>query len=186
MSTTSEEQKYTRVAIWLHWLIALLLLSQFAFGWLLEDIPRNTPARGNLVNLHKSAGIVIGVLILLRIVWRLTHRPPALPTSMTRWQQRLAGISHALLYVCMLLMPLSGYLASNFSKHGIKFFNAVKLAPWGSDDKQLYALFNQTHKVTALLLAAFVLLHILAALKHLFVERDQIFSRMWPRAAARP
>ena len=169
---------YTRTAVVLHWLIAVLLLSQFAFGWLLDDIPRNTPARGYWINLHKSFGVVIGLLIVLRIVWRLRHAPPpALP--MPTWQRRAAGFSHVAMYVCMLLMPLSGYLASNFSKHGIKLFNAVKLAPWGGDDKVLYAVFNQTHKITAVLLASLIAVHLLAVIKHALIDRDRLLARMW-------
>jgi cytochrome b561 len=173
--------RYTATAIALHWLIALLLLGQFAFGLMLDDIPRGTPERGLYVNLHKSSGIVIGLLILLRIAWRLTHLPPPLPATMPAWQRHVARFSHAALYLCMLMLPLSGYLASNFSKHGIKLFNVVRMPPWGPDDKTLYALFNQTHHLTALLLALFVGLHVLAVAKHMLVDRDGLLWRMWPR-----
>jgi cytochrome b561 len=179
------EQKFTRTAMLMHWLIALLLLGQFGFGWLLEGIPRDTPARGYYINLHKSTGLVIGALIVLRIVWRLTHRPPPLPKSMPSWQQRAARISHIAMYACMLTMPLSGYLASNFSKHGIKFFNLVKWAPWGPDDKLIYTIFNQTHKVTAALLATLITLHLLAVAKHTLIDRDHLLARMWPWQTSR-
>lgn len=174
------ETRYGRTVRVLHWLIAILLLGQFAFGWWLGEIPRNTPTRGYFVNLHKSAGIIIGLLILLRIYWRLRHSPPPLPAFMVRWQQRLATVSHHALYACMLVMPLSGYMASNFSRHGVKFFNAVTLSPWGPDDKLVYAVLNQVHKTTAVLLLALVVLHVLAALWHA-VHRDGIFSRIWLR-----
>jgi cytochrome b561 len=173
--------RYTPTAIALHWLIAVLLLGQFAFGLMLEDIPRGTPERGLYVNLHKSSGIVIGLLIVLRIAWRLAHAPPPLPATMPAWQRLAARLSHAALYLCMLMLPLSGYLASNFSKHGIKFFNLVRLPPWGPDDKTLYAFFNGTHHVTALLLAFFVGLHVLAVAKHMLFDRDGLLWRMWPR-----
>ena len=159
--------RYTGTAIVLHWLIAVLLLGQFAFGLMLEDIPRGTPARGYYVNLHKSSGILIGLLILLRLGWRLTHRPPPLPETMPRWQRHAARFSHIALYACMLALPLSGYLASNFSRHGVKFFNAVHWLPWGPDDKALYAFFNGAHHLAALLLALLVALHVLAVAKHL-------------------
>ena len=175
---------FTRTAIVLHWLVAVLLFGQFGFGWLLDEIPRNTLARGFWINQHKSVGLAIGVLILLRICWRVRHAPPpALP--MPAWQRRAAGASHLAMYVCMLLMPLSGYLASNFSKHGIKLFNAVRLAPWGSDDKLLYAVFNQTHKVTAVVLAGLICIHLLAVVKHALIERDGLLARMWGRAGTR-
>jgi cytochrome b561 len=175
------EQCYTRTAMLLHWLVAILLVSQFAFGWYLNDIPRGVAARGYLVNLHKSTGMLIGLLILLRIVWRLMHAPPSLPAATPHWQKRAAAASHRLLYVLMLVMPLSGYIASNFSKHGVNFFNSVKFAPWGSEEKLVYAFFNQTHKISSWLLLALVILHVLAALRHLFTDRDDIFSRMLPR-----
>jgi cytochrome b561 len=176
---------YTTTAIALHWLIALLLLGQFAFGLMLEDIPRGTPERGLYVNLHKSSGIVIGLLIVLRIAWRLSHRPPPLPAAMPAWQRLAARFSHAALYLCMLALPLSGYLASNFSKHGIKFFNIVRLPPWGPDDKTLYAFFNSTHHVAALLLALFVGVHVLAVVKHMLIDHDGLLWRMWPRRTER-
>lgn len=172
--------RYNTTAIALHWLIALLLLGQFAFGLVLGDIPRGTPERGLYVNLHKSTGIVIGLLIVLRIAWRLSHTPPALPDTMPPWQRKAARFSHAMLYLCMLMLPLSGYLASNFSKYGIKFFNLVHMPPWGPDDRTLYTLFNQTHHFAALLLALFVALHVLAVAKHMLIDRDGLLWRMWP------
>ena len=177
--------RYTGTAVALHWLIALLLLGQFAFGLMLEDIPRGTPERGYYVNLHKSSGIVIGLLILLRLGWRMTHKPPPLPASTPSWQRHAARVSHAAMYVCMLAMPLSGYLASNFSRHGVKFFNVVRWAPWGPDDKALYAFFNGAHHLFALLLAVIVAIHVLAVAKHMLVDRDRLLLRMWPWGGAR-
>lgn len=175
--------RYSGTAIALHWLVALLLLGQFAFGLTLEDIPRGTPERGYYVNLHKSIGVLIGLLIVLRLGWRLTHRAPPLPDSTPLWQQRAARFSHVALYLCMLALPLSGYLASNFSKHGIKFFNLARWAPWGPDDKTLYAVFNQIHHLAAALLALLVAVHVLAVAKHMLVERDGLLLRMWPPRA---
>lgn len=175
---------FTRTAIFLHWFVAVLLAGQFAFGWLLDEIPRNTPARGWWINQHKSVGLIIGLVIVLRIFWRLRHAPPP-PLPMPAWQRRAASATHVAMYACMLLMPLSGYLASNFSKHGIKLFNAVRLAPWGSDDKLLYAVFNQTHKVTAVVLAVLIGVHVLAVAKHVLVDRDRLLARMWGRGAVR-
>lgn len=172
---------YNRTAQVLHWLLALLLLGQLAFGWWLGDIPRNTPARGYYVNLHKSVGMLIALLVLVRLGWRLRHGAPALPDFVPRWQQKLAAASHHLLYLLMLLVPLAGYLASNFSKHGVKFFNVFVLPPWGPDDKSIYTLFNQTHKVAAVLLLVLIAVHVGAALWHGW-RRDGIFSRMWPRS----
>lgn len=176
MSATA---RYTRTSITLHWLLVLLLLSQVIFGWFLEGVQRGTPERALYINLHKSTGICIGLIILLRIFWRMTHPAPPLPPSMPGAQRVAARWSHALLYVCMGVMPLSGYLASNFSKHGVNFFNAIKLPPWGIDDRHIYGFLNATHIVTSYLFIALIGVHVLAALWHAF-RQDGIFGRIWP------
>jgi len=177
---TESLPRYDRVARVLHWLLAVLLMAQVAFGWWLGDIPRNTPARGYYVNLHKSTGLLLGLLILARIGWRFGHRAPPLPAAMLRWQQWLAQASHFALYLCMLAVPLSGYVASNFSKYGVKFFNVVVLPPWGSDDRQRYVVFNQAHKIAIVLLLALLVVHAAAAVWHA-ARRDGVFSRIWLR-----
>ena len=121
--------RYTRTAIALHWMIALLLLGQFAFGLMLDDIPRGTPARGYYVNLHKSTGILIGLLILLRLGWRLTHTPPPLPNSMPRWQRRAARASHIALYACMLAL-LVGLHVLAVAKHMLIDRDGLLLRMW--------------------------------------------------------
>jgi cytochrome b561 len=103
---------------------------------------------------------------------------------MPPWQRQAARFSHAALYLCMLALPLSGYLASNFSRHGIKFFNIVRWAPWGPDDKTLYAVFNGAHHLAALLLALLVAVHVLAVAKHMLIDRDGLLLRMWPKQEA--
>lgn len=176
---TTATTRYTRTAIALHWLLAILLLGQIAFGWYLEGVPRGTPPRTIVVNYHKSVGMVLGVLILFRWYWRLTHPAPELPASRPSWERAAAHLSHWALYVCMLIMPLSGYTASNFSKYGVNFFNAVKLPPWGFESETIYNALNATHVVTSYIFVALIVVHVLAALRHL-VLRDGIFNRMWP------
>ena len=170
--------RYHRVAIALHWVVGLLLIGQFAFGLWMENVPRNTPARGFWINQHKSVGLVIGVLIILRIAWRLRHAPPP-PLPMPAWQRLAASANHIGLYVCMVLMPLSGYLASSFGKYGVKFFG-IPLPQWAWESKPVQTFFGTIHGVVAVTLLVLVALHVAAALKHLLVNRDQVFQRMWP------
>jgi cytochrome b561 len=171
---------YDRIASTLHWLTGLALIAQIVFGFLLDEIaPRGTPSRGAVINLHKSIGIVLGLLIVLRLLWRLAHRPPGWPAAMPQWQQRAARASHAALYVGMLVLPLSGYVASNFSKHGVKFFG-IALRPWGPDLPAVYNALNAVHVATGFVFTALVIGHVMAAFKHAFVDRDMIFSRIWP------
>ena len=169
--------RYTRTAIFLHWLLVVAFIAQIGFGWFLEGVARGTPERTIYVNLHKSTGLIIALLIFFRLYWRITHPAPPLPPSMPPWERIAAKWSHVLLYVCMLVMPLSGYMASNFSKYGVNFFNSVKLPPWGVDDKAIYGFFNTTHVLTSYLFVALIVVHALAALRHLFM-RDGVFRRM--------
>jgi cytochrome b561 len=172
--------RYSKTAIFLHWTLVIALLAQIGFGWFLGEVPRGTPARTVYVNLHKSTGMLIGLVILLRLYWRLTHPAPPLPAAKPAWERLAARWSHALLYVCMIVMPASGYIASNFSKYGVNFFNSIKLAPWGTENAALYAAFNTTHLVTSWLFVGLITLHVLAALRHL-AANDGVFDRMWPR-----
>jgi cytochrome b561 len=171
--------RYDNVAIALHWILVVGILSQILLGLYLNEVPRGTPARTIWVNWHKSVGITLGALILFRLGWRLTHAAPALPVSMPRWERVAARVNHALLYVCMVALPLAGYIASNFSKFGIKYFNAIELKPWGVDDRRIYEIFNGAHKVFAALFIALIALHVLAALKHAAIDRDGVVRRMW-------
>lgn len=180
MKPSTDSQRYTRVAMLLHWLIGLALIGQIVFGLLLDNIaPAGTPARAPIINLHKSVGIVLGVLILLRLAWRLGHQPPPWPRAMTAAQKTAALLGHRVLYACMIVMPLSGYVASNFSKYGVKFFG-ISLAPWGPASAELYKLFNGVHVVTGWLFGALVAGHIVIAAKHALINRDGVFSRMLP------
>jgi cytochrome b561 len=171
--------RYTCVAKVLHWLLVALVFGQIAFGWFLRTVERGTPDRSLYVNLHKSTGITIGLVILIRLYWRLTHAPPPMPATMAAWERLGARASHVALYACMVIMPVAGYLASNFSKYGIRYFYVVALPPWGIDDKQIYAAFNATHVVTSYVFVALIVIHAAAALTHL-LRRDGVFERMWP------
>ena len=180
MDGNATQERYNRTAMVLHWLIALAILAQIGFGWTLQQVPRRTPERTVYVNYHKSTGMLIGLLILARIAWRLKHRPPPLPASMPLWERRTARANHAALYACMLIMPLAGYTASNFSKFGVKFFNAVLLPPWGVDERSIYAFFNGAHVATSFVFVALIALHLLAALKHAIFPHHGILRRMLP------
>ncbi len=178
--------RFGRTAIALHWLIGLAILGQIAFGFLLDDIaPRGTPARAGVINLHKSFGLILGLLIVLRLAWRLSHRPPAWPASMPGWQQSAARWGHHALYACMVAMPVSGYLASNFSRHGVRFFGTL-LRPWGPDLPAVYAVFNGIHVATAWLFTLLIAGHVAVAVKHALIDRDGVFSRMLPGGPRRP
>lgn len=171
--------RYTGVAVFLHWLIAILVFVLIGLGWYMVDIPKNTPERAFFFNLHKSIGLTTFFVIALRVAWRLTHVPPRLPASLKRWEAVAANWMHRLLYAGLLIMPISGYVASNFTKFGVKYFG-IELAPWGPADKVVYGIFNEIHVVTSYIFVTLIALHVIAAFKHLIVDRDDVFRRMLP------
>ena len=173
-------RRYTKPAIALHWLIGLLVLGMIGLGLSMGDIPKGTPERTFYFNLHKSIGVTIAILVLIRLWWRARNPPPPLPDSLPAWQVQASKISHALLYLCLIVMPLSGFAASQFTKYGITYFWLFKIPPLGWEDREIYGFLQGIHGVTATLLIALVVLHILAALKHLLVNRDGVFQRMLP------
>jgi cytochrome b561 len=176
---TNSSERYTLSAIALHWVIALLIIGMLLLGLYMVGIPKGTPDRAFYFNMHKSFGVLAGLLILLRLGWRLTHHAPQMATGMPRWEAEAARWNHRLLYLCMVLMPATGYVSSSFNKYGVKFFG-VALPHWGWEDGIIRDLFMNYHNLIAVLLVALIVIHVLAAFKHLLVNRDRVFQRMLP------
>jgi len=172
-------QSYDRTAIWLHWIVGLAILGQFALGWWMLGVPKDPPGlRAGWYNLHKSIGITLAAFVVLRLLWRL-HRPgPALPEGLPRVQRFAANATHGALYACMLVLPVTGYLGSSFTKYPIKFFGQP-LPHWGWEWAAGKSLMSGLHYTAACLLGLLIALHVAGALWHLF-RRDGLFSRMWP------
>ena len=175
---------YTATAKFLHWLIAAAVFVQISLGLWMIGIPKSPPGvRVWWFNLHKSIGITIGMLVLLRLLWRFTHRAPPLPGSVPVWQRTAAKVNHVLLYVCMIVMPVSGYLGSSFTKFPIVYWG-TKLPNWGWESPALKELCSQVHFVTVIVFITLIAIHIAGALKHLFINRDGVFHRMLPSRSA--
>jgi cytochrome b561 len=173
-----EIKKYKPIAMLLHWLLALAVIGQSGLGKYMADIPKGTPDRAYFFNLHKSIGIVIALFILWRIAVRLKNSPPALP-PMPNWERIFAKASHHLLYACMVILPLTGYIGSNFTKYGIKFFG-YQIEPWGQQNKDVYEVFNTIHTVCGNLMIVIIVIHVAAALKHWLFDKDAVMQRMLP------
>jgi len=158
----------------------LAILGQFALGWWMIDVPKDPPGvRAWWFNLHKSIGITLAALVVLRLLWRLGHPGPSLPGTLPRMQRIAAAGTHWALYACMLVMPLSGYLGSSFSGYPIKYFGSA-LPHWGWEWPAAKAFLSGVHLAAAWLLAALIALHVVAALWHA-LRRDGLSSRMWPQ-----
>jgi cytochrome b561 len=176
----STEPRYSLPAIVLHWLLAVIIIGMIILGDVMTDIPRNTPARGFYFNLHKSIGVLAGVLVLMRIGWRLHETAPPFPADMPHWERLGALWGHRALYVLMFAVPATGYISSSFNKYGVKFFG-LSLPNWGWEDKALRELFAGFHSTLAWTLAVLIGIHILAALKHALIDQDGMWRRMFPR-----
>jgi Cytochrome B561 len=175
----SSPARYERTAVVLHWIVALLIIALIATGWYMVGIPKKTPDRGLFFNLHKSLGIVTAIFIVMLIVWRIRHVAPPFLAAMPKWERMAANLNHRLFYGLMVLVTLTGYLTSSFSGFGPKVFG-IALPHWGWEDAALRGNFAAVHRITALIFAVLIAIHIAAALKHLLVDKDGVFQRMLP------
>ena len=170
--------EYTRLAIILHWLIACLLIFQLCIGVFMVDIPKGPDSpRAAWFNFHKSLGIILSLLIVFRLIWRLKNPPPKLPASIVGWKKTISHLNHFFLYLCMILMPVTGITGSIFSKYPIKFFGSP-LPRLADPNETIKSLTSDLHQYLAIAFIVFITIHILAALKHLFVDCDDVFERM--------
>lgn len=169
---------YAPLAILLHWTLAILIIGTIVLGWYNISLGRD-PAAEWYVGRHQSIGLIIAALALVRLARRLGHKPPPLPGSVPGWQVKAANISHKLLYTAIVVMPLSGMTASLLSKRGIVFFGWA-LPRLFEANRALAKIFYIAHWVTAWILMSLLAVHVLAALKHLLIDRDGVFQRMWP------
>ena len=168
---------YTPVAKGLHWLMAALILGLAALGIVMHEMPLS-PLKLELYAWHKWFGVTVFLLVWLRLAWRLTHRPPALPATLSAPLQRLAHAGHGLLYVLMIVIPLSGWLMSSAKGVQTVWFGLVPLPDLLGRDRELGDLLQQAHKLLNLLLLLTLAGHVLAALWHHFVLKDDTLRRM--------
>lgn len=181
--THSPSDRYTSVAIALHWLLALALVGVFCAGLYMSGLPFS-PQKLKMFNWHKWMGITILFLSALRLIWRLTHRPPPLSQrvqlAMPAWQRVAHHATHGLLYVLFFAVPLMGWAYSSAAGFPIVWFGVLPLPDLLPVDKALAESIKPLHGLAAFTLAALVLLHVAAALKHQFIDRDGLLARMWP------
>ncbi|HZX33676.1 MAG TPA: cytochrome b [Rhodocyclaceae bacterium] len=174
-----ENNRYTRTAIALHWLVALLLTSTFCVGLYMHDLPLS-PMKLKIFSWHKWAGVTIFLLVMVRLAWRIGHRPPALPEAMPRWQQVAAHGLHHALYLLMAAIPLSGWLMSSAKGFQTVWFGVLPLPDLVGKSEALAEVLETVHMGLNYLLLALVAAHVAAAVKHHLVDRDDILARMLP------
>ena len=190
--------RYTKTAIVLHWLIAIFIALMFVLGWFMAELPKEAPKqlaydlfdlgvytwqlaeeaspRTFYFNLHKSLGLTVLALIVLRILWRITHTPPAALSSYRVIEKKVATATHHSLYLLMLAVPVTGLIMAINSKYGVKWFGMDVIA--GLDNKPMREFFECTHEFVGIVLLVLIGIHLLGALKHKFIDKDDTMSRM--------
>ena len=174
-------QRYTPVAIALHWLLAALVIATFSLGVTMVDMPGITPTKLKYFNWHKWAGVTIFGIAVLRVLWRLWHPAPALPASMSAWQRKSAEWMHYLLYALIFAIPLSGYFYSLAAGFPIVYLGHFPLPVLIEKNNALKPVLKDLHYWLNMTLLVAVLAHVGAALKHHFIDRDDVLKRMLPR-----
>lgn len=188
--TAAEGGQYTSVAVALHWLIALLVISQLAGGLYMTDLPDTEPAlKFQLYQLHKSAGVTILMLTLVRVGWRLTHKAPPLPEKIPGWERVLARGAHFGFYVLLIVIPLVGWAVVSSSPFadsvqtylfGVVHWPHLPFFEGVADRKGLSHDIAEIHEYLAFAMIGLIGLHVAAALKHQIVDRDEVLSHMLP------
>lgn len=170
---------YRLPARWLHWIVAAAVLLMIPAGVIMtrEGLPR--PVQDTLFIFHKNTGVLLVPVILLRLAYRLTHRPPPLPASVPAWQQAVARATHVLLYALLIVMPLSGFIRVRAGGFPIELLDWLGFGRWIGKSDPLADFAQAVHWTGAFLLIGLVALHIGAAFYHALILRDGVWSGMW-------
>lgn len=174
----TQQVKYSRFGMLLHWVTVGLVIALYAIGWSMVELPKG-PARGEAFALHKSLGMTVFLLTAVRLFWRFRSPPPPLPNTIARWQRLLATSVHHLFYVLLFLQPAMGYLSSSFSPYPSSYFG-LPLPDWGEHRPGLNEFFTELHVAGSVALLIVIVLHVIGALSHAFKAGDRLVRRMLP------
>lgn len=170
---------YSKPAVFFHWLVFLMMSGSLIMGFYMGDLPKG-PEKLQFISWHKWAGVTLFMVVLMRLTWRLLNKPPALPSSMPVWQVKAANASHLALYLLMLIMPLSGWLMSSAKGYTTVWFGVLPLPDLIGKNPDLGKTLAEVHEILAYLIIGLVGVHAAAAIKHHFVDRDDVLARMLP------
>jgi cytochrome b561 len=184
MAIRNTPQRWGVIAQLLHWLIVAFIIAQFTLATLFDDLPAGAK-KLTLLSRHKSIGITILMLAALRLAWRWANPTPPLPDTLKPWERSLARFTHALLYLLLFAVPLAGWTMSSARGFPVSWFGFFTLPDLVPKNKALYEVLLTTHGVLAWTLGVVAIIHLLAALKHHFVLKDDVLRRMLPFTAAK-
>lgn len=184
MRIGNDAQHWGAVSMALHWLTVVLIIGQGTVGLLMTEMARS-PQKISVYALHKSFGLTVLALTVLRLLWRWYAGAPEPVPGMPRWQTRIAHAMHGALYALLLAIPMSGWLFNSAAGFPLSWFGLFSLPKLSAYDKTLKAFAHETHETLFYVLAALLLTHAGAALVHHYRDRDATLSRMWPWAKPR-
>jgi cytochrome b561 len=184
MPSRASPDRYGVVAQTFHWIIAALIVTQFVLANMADDLPIGVHKLALLAR-HKSFGMTVLMLAVLRLAWRLGHPAPELPAGMTPLERFLARATHAAFYVLLFAMPLTGWLMSSAKNYSVSWFGVFTWPNLIGRNETAFEILRTTHHVLGYILFSIAVLHILAALKHHFWNKDEVLVRMLPFAGAR-
>lgn len=179
MPSPNVPTRYSAVAQSFHWIIAALIVTQFVLGYRAGDLP-NGGHKLALLDWHKSFGMTILMLAVLRLLWRLNNPPPALPDHMTPLERMLARGTHVAFYLLLFAMPATGWLMSSAKSYSVSWFRLFTWPNLIGKNETAFEILRSTHHLLSDALLAIAVLHILAALKHHFWNKDGVLLRMLP------
>ena len=180
MPNQSSPTRYGAVAQAFHWLIAALVATQFTLAYLADDLPIGAHKLALLAR-HKSFGMTVLMLAILRLLWRLKNPPPELPDHMTPLERKLARATHIAFYVLLFAMPMTGWLMSSAKNYSVSWFGLFTWPNLIPQNETAFTILRNTHDLMSWALFVIAVLHILAALKHHFWNKDDVLLRMLPR-----
>jgi cytochrome b561 len=179
MAIRNTTTRWGAIAQTLHWLIVVLIIAQVILANIAEDLPLGMKKLAMFAR-HKSVGITILVLAVIRLAWRWANPTPELPSTLKPYERVLANVTHAGLYILLFAMPLTGWMMTSARGFPVSWFNLFQLPDFVPKNQSLYNAMKETHDTLALALYAIVFLHVVAALKHHFVLKDDTLRRMLP------
>jgi cytochrome b561 len=179
MTIRNTPARWGHIAQFLHWLIVVLITIQVIVGNIAADLPIGMKKLAMFAR-HKSVGITILGLAVIRLLWRWANPTPALPTTLKPYERVLAGVTHFGLYLLLFAMPLTGWMMTSARGFPASWFGFFQLPDFVPKNDALYNAMKETHDTLALALYAIVFLHVMGALKHHFVLKDDVLRRMLP------
>lgn len=170
---------YPSINKWFHWIIGVGIVAMLGFGYYMEGL-ESSPMKFTYYGWHKSIGIIILALVIVRVIVRIRTKTPPLPRHMSLWQRISSHISHALLYIMMLYMPLTGWLMSSSAGYDVSIFGSPAIPNLVGKNKDMAAWFNNLHEIGLWVFVALIIIHAGAAFIHHFYYKDDVLLRMLP------